>query len=209
MKQSNGRNGGRVSASDGSVGMADGLGIARAFGYVRVSTDDQTVDLQTDALRRVGVTETFSDEGVSGTVSAAERPGFAALLATARRGDTISVYALSRLGRSMVDVMGTLADLESRGIAVRSLTEPFDTTTPMGRAFAGMLAVFSQLERDLIAERTRAGMLAAKSRGRHIGRPRRDDAAARALLAGGATVAQVVAATGMPVTTVRRIRNRT
>lgn len=143
------------------------------YGYARVSTDTQDTALQTDALIAAGVADIFEDHGVSGTTEAASRPGFSACLARLRPGDTLVVYSLSRLGRSMLDVMTTVQTLNAAGIVVRSVTEPFDTGSPMGRAMAGMLAVFSQLERDLISERTKAGLAAAKSRGKKLGRPKK------------------------------------
>lgn len=175
------------------------------YGYSRVSTDDQSSDLQLDALARAGATEVYADDGVGGKVPAAQRPEFSALLRVLKPGDTVVFYALSRLGRSMRDVVNTLAELEDRGVFIRSVTESLDTSTPTGRALVGMIVVFAQLERDMIVERTRAGMAAAKARGAKLGRPRADRSRAAEMLAAGASVEATVAATGLSVSTVRRV----
>lgn len=175
------------------------------YGYARVSTDEQSSDLQADALARAGATTVFADDGVGGKVPAAQRPAFSELLRAVQRGDTVVFYALSRLGRSMRDVVNTLAELEERGVFIRSVTESLDTATPTGRAMVGMIIVFAQLEREMIVERTRAGMSAAKARGVRLGRPRADRSRAAEMLASGASVEATVAATGLSVSTVRRV----
>lgn len=136
-------------------------------GYARVSTRDQSVAMQLDALRQAGVDEVH--EEIESGVRA--RPVLAALLARLGPGDVLTLWRLDRLGRSSRDVILTLDDLRSRDIVVRSLTEGLDTSTATGRAFAGLLAVLAELERETILERVRAGIAAARADGRH-GRPR-------------------------------------
>ena len=138
-------------------------------GYVRVSTADQDVALQNDALTKAGVEKIFEDQGVSG--SKTDRPGLKAALDYLREGDTLVVWKLDRLGRSMSHLLKTVSDLEERGVGFRSLTEQIDTTTSAGRLVFGIFGALGQFERDLIRERTNAGLAAAAARGRKGGRP--------------------------------------
>src|SRR5690606_3644790 len=129
----------------------------RLIGYARVSTPDQSVDMQLDALRRAGVPEdNLWWETKSGIRS--KRPRLELALTQAVRGDTTVVFKLDRLGRSLRDLIDKLADLDKRGIGFRSLTEGIDTTTPIGRFAFHMLGALAQFERDLTVERTRHGM---------------------------------------------------
>ena len=137
-------------------------------GYARVSTHDQDPALQQDALRQAGCARLFEDSGVSG--AKADRPGLAAALSYVRDGDVLVVWKLDRLGRSMTHLVETVAALEARGVGLRSLTEAIDTTTPGGRLIFHLFAALGQFERDLIRERTRAGLAAAAERGRKGGR---------------------------------------
>ena len=137
-------------------------------GYARVSTHDQDPALQQDALRQAGCARLFEDIGVSG--AKADRPGLAAALSYVRDGDVLVVWKLDRLGRSMTHLVETVAALEARGVGLRSLTEAIDTTTPGGRLIFHLFAALGQFERDLIRERTRAGLAAAAERGRKGGR---------------------------------------
>ncbi|EFL89435.1 recombinase family protein [Ahrensia sp. R2A130] len=139
------------------------------IGYARVSTAEQDVALQLDALNAAGVLRTFEDRGVSGTKT--ERPGLMKTLAFLREGDTLVVWKLDRLGRSMTHLLQTVAGLEAEGIGFRSLTENIDTTTPTGRLVFHIFGALGQFERDLIRERTNAGLAAAAARGRKGGRP--------------------------------------
>ena len=139
-------------------------------GYVRVSTAEQHLDLQQTAMQKAGIVRVFEDHGVSGTL--ASRPGLDAARAFLRDGDTLVVWKLDRLGRSTKHVLELIDDLAEKGVEFRSLTEGIDTTGPMGKAMLTVLAAFNQLERDLIVERTNAGLAAAKSKGRRGGRPR-------------------------------------
>lgn len=154
------------------------------IGYARVSTDDQTHDLQLDALNAAGCGRIFSD---TASGAKADRPGLAEALAFAREGDVIVVWKLDRLGRSTRHLIDTLETLRERGIGFRSIKEGFDTTTPMGRLLYTMTAALAEFERDLIRERTMAGLDAARARGRKGGRKhkltRRDVEFASATLA--------------------------
>ncbi len=147
------------------------------IGYARVSTADQNMALQLDALRAAGVDRVFRDQGVSG--STLSRPGLDLCLDHLREGDVLTVWKLDRLGRSTRHVLAVIDDLTSRGIGFRSITEGLHTEGPMGKAMLTIMAAFAQLERDTIIERTRAGLAAAAANGRKGGRPRKvDDAAA-------------------------------
>lgn len=140
------------------------------YGYARVSTSDgrQTLDLQLDALRAAGCTKIFEDR-MSGVRS--DRPGLRSLMEVAQAGDSVVVYKLDRLGRSVQGLLSAVIELQNRGVAFVSLTEAIDTTTPSGRFLMTVMAALAAMERDLIIERTRAGLAAARSRGRVGGRP--------------------------------------
>jgi len=138
-----------------------------AVGYARVSTADQALALQLDALAAAGCAKVFEDRA-SG--ARADRPGLGAALDYAREGDVLVTWKLDRLGRSLPHLIETVAGLERRGVGFRSLTEAIDTTTPGGRLVFHLFAALGQFERDLIRERTRAGLVAAAARGRQGGR---------------------------------------
>lgn len=137
------------------------------IGYARVSTADQSLALQQDALAKAGCDPLFEDHA-SG--ARADRPGLAKALDYARDGDTVTVWKLDRLGRSMAHLIETVRALEARGVGSRSLTEGVDTTTPGGTLIFHLFGALAQFERDLIRERTRAGLAAAEARGRKGGR---------------------------------------
>lgn len=139
------------------------------LGYVRVSTTKQTTDQQRDALEAAGVDRIFEDV-ISG--SKTDRPGLQALLDFAREGDSITVVALDRLGRSMTHVILTIEELQARGILLRSLREGVDFSQPIGRMLAGIFAAMAEYERALIRERADAAREAARLRGKQTGRPR-------------------------------------
>jgi DNA invertase Pin-like site-specific DNA recombinase len=126
--------------------------------------------LQTDALARAKCDEVFADNGTSGTVPAREREGFAKLWGKLRAGDTVVVWKLDRLGRNTRDVLGVVEALEAQGVNLESVQDKIDTSGPMGRAMLTVMMAFAQLERDTIAERTRAGLEAARVRGSKPGR---------------------------------------
>lgn len=165
------------------------------IGYARVSTAEQDLALQLDALQVAGTTRIFEDRGVSGAKT--ERPGLTAALSFLREGDTLVVWKLDRLGRSMTHLLHTVTDLESRGVGFRSLTENVDTTTPTGRLVFHIFGALGQFERDLIRERTNAGLTAAAARGRKGGRPiaatPEKIARTRQLVASGLTVREAAA----------------
>ncbi len=137
------------------------------IGYARVSTAEQDTALQTDALRKAGCERVFED---TASGAKADRPGLADALAYLRNGDVLAVWRLDRLGRSMPHLIETIGALEARGVGFRSLTEAIDTTTPGGRLIFHVFGALGQFERDLIRERTKAGLSAAAARGRKGGR---------------------------------------
>lgn len=139
------------------------------IGYMRVSTSEQSLNLQRDALERMGC-ERMYDDICSGR--AIERPGLSKALDVARRGDALVVWKLDRIGRSLPHVVGLVGDLQKRGIGLKVLTGDVDTTTATGRLVFGIFATLAEFERDLIHERTMAGLAAARARGRAGGRPR-------------------------------------
>src|SRR5271168_543768 len=138
------------------------------YGYARVSTDDQTPALQLTALKKAGCKTIFKDDGLSGATT--KRPALLRCLKKLEHGDTLTVWKLDRLGRSLRDLITMLDDLKHRGVKFRSLTEAIDTDTPTGRAMWQMIGVLAELERSLIAERTKAGVAAARVRGVKFGR---------------------------------------
>jgi DNA invertase Pin-like site-specific DNA recombinase len=139
------------------------------IGYMRVSTGEQNLDLQRDALDRAGC-ERIYDDVCSGR--ATERPGLAKALDTARDGDALVVWKLDRIGRSLTHVVGLVSDLQKRGVGLKVLTGDMDTTTATGRLVFGIFATLAEFERDLIHDRPLAGLAAARARGRAGGRPR-------------------------------------
>ena len=138
-------------------------------GYARVSTTDQNLDLQRDALKAAGCDRIFTDTA-SGAKT--ERPGLTQLLKECRQGDTLVVWKLDRLGRSLPHLVETVRELEAQGIGFKSLQENIDTTTSGGKLIFHIFASLAEFERDLIRERTNAGLSAARARGRKGGRPK-------------------------------------
>src|SRR5216683_5477749 len=134
------------------------------YGYARVSTEDQNPALQLAALKKAGCQKTFKDERTGATT---KRPALLRCLKTLQDGDTLIVWKLDRLARSLrdLDLVTMLDDFHQRGIHFRSLTEDINTTTPGGRLIFHMFAALAEFERGLIIERTRAGMKAARARG--------------------------------------------
>jgi DNA invertase Pin-like site-specific DNA recombinase len=139
------------------------------IGYARVSTHDQTLNLQQDALKKADCSKIFTDV-ISGIK--AERKGLDEALAYVRSGDTLVVWRLDRLGRSLPHLITTMTGLEERGIGFKSLTENIDTTTSSGKLIFHIFGALAEFERNLIRERTQAGLSAARARGRKGGRPR-------------------------------------
>lgn len=146
--------------------------IPMKVGYARVSTDDQKVDLQRHALEKAGCDEIFVDHGISG--EKADRAGLQKAINALRPGDMLVVWRLDRLGRSLINLVVLVNSLGTRGIKFRSLTESIDTGSFGGRLVFHLMAALAEFERSLISERTKAGMAAAKLRGKHAGRPRQD-----------------------------------
>lgn len=164
------------------------------FGYGRVSTIEQNLDLQLAALKAAGCEKILTDEGFSGANFS--RPGLSKLLRVLRSGDTLTVWRLDRLGRSLFELLALIRDLNKRGVEFRSLSESLDTGTPAGRLLLHVLASMAEFERSLISERTRAGMAAARARGSRIGRrpamtPEQLDAAKEAIERDRRSVAEV------------------
>ena len=142
------------------------------YGYARVSTGDQTTNLQQDALEKAGCDRIFTDVA-SG--ARAHRPELDHMLDLLREGDTVVVWKLDRLGRSMQNLVDLMTIFDERRVQFRSLTEAIDTSTPGGTLVFNIFGSLAQFERDLIRERTRAGLEAARARGRKGGRPAKLD----------------------------------
>jgi DNA invertase Pin-like site-specific DNA recombinase len=142
------------------------------IGYARVSTLDQNLDLQEDALKAAGCEKIYSDK-TGGTK--AERPGLERAMADLRPGDLLVVWKLDRLGRSLKHLIEAVADLSHRGVGFQSLQESIDTTTSGGKLIFHVFGTLAEFERDIIRERTLAGLSAARARGRMGGRPRNLD----------------------------------
>ena len=161
-------------------------------GYARVSTEDQKLDLQVDALNGAGCEKFFSDY-VTGASKL--KPGLDEALSYLRAGDTLVVWKLDRLGRTVKGLVDLVQTLQDKGIQFRSLTDGIDTSTTAGRFFFHVMAALAQMERELVHERTMAGLAAARARGRNGGRkPVMDDSkldAARKLLSAGTSPTEV------------------
>ena len=138
-------------------------------GYARVSTSEQTLDLQKDALEKIGCTKIYSDV-VSGAKE--ERKGLQEALEYVREGDPLVVWRLDRLGRSLKHLIETITNLNKRNIGFKSITENIDTTTSGGKLVFHIFGALAEFERDIIRERTKAGLQAARARGRVGGRPK-------------------------------------
>lgn len=150
--------------------------MSETIAYLRVSTDDQSTETQRSTIEnRYNVDKWFVDEATSGTIKARDRKGLSELLNYARAGDTVIVYAIDRLGRNTVDVLETVEALNAEGVAVVSIREGFDLSTPMGKAMLTMLAAMAELERSNIKSRQMAGIERAKAEGRNLGREKSID----------------------------------
>jgi DNA invertase Pin-like site-specific DNA recombinase len=139
------------------------------IGYARVSTADQTLDLQKDALEKAGCSRIFTD---TASGAKAERVGLEEALSHLREGDTLIVWRLDRLGRSLKHLIETITKLNNRQIGFKSITEAIDTTTSGGKLVFHIFGALAEFERDIIRERTQAGLSAARARGRKGGRPK-------------------------------------
>lgn len=136
------------------------------IGYARVSTKDQNLNMQIEALSREGCEQIFSEK----QSSSRERLEFEKLRASVRSGDIVIVWKLDRLGRSIKDLVNIIDEFKAKGVQFRSIVDNFDTTTPNGRLFFSIIAALAEYERELIKERTRAGLESARQRGRVGGR---------------------------------------
>lgn len=171
-------------------------------GYARVSTGSQDAALQRDALLAAGVSERLLfEETASGALR--ERPILNRCFEQLREGDVLVVYSMSRLGRSTIDVLDRIEQLRAMGVSFRSLTENIDTDSPSGRAFVTIIAALAQMERELLSERTKAGLAARRKAGVKLGRPSKlsplQVATARTMLAGEPRVTVQEAATVLGV----------
>jgi DNA invertase Pin-like site-specific DNA recombinase len=175
------------------------------IGYARVSTEDQSLDLQLDALRQAGCERVFTDKA---SAARTQRPGLSEARSHLREGDVLVVWKLDRLGRSVKGLIDLVSELAEENVQFCSLTDGIDTTTPYGRFFFHMMASLAQMERELIAERTKAGLDAARKRGRLIGRKRRMTPgkveSAKQLLDGGIPPREVAKNLGVSIPTLYR-----
>lgn len=183
---------------------------ARRIGYARVSSDDQNLDLQLDALRAAGCHRIFRDCITGGTY---KRPGFEKALNALEPGDELVVWKLDRFGRSTLETVLIVLDLDRRGIGFRSLTESFDIKTAIGKGVLAFLAAIAEDERERIRLRTRAGMASARARGVALGRPRKLSTAKvsyarRKIRAGAATPRSLAVEFGVSPLTVARALKR-
>jgi DNA invertase Pin-like site-specific DNA recombinase len=189
----------------------------RAALYLRVSTREQSTDAQRAELEAVAaragwqVVEIYEDAGISGTKGRDKRPAFDRMLkdATRRRFDIVAAWALDRLGRSLQHLVPTLAELKAAGVDLYLHQQAIDTTTPSGKAFYGMLGVFAEFERDMIAARVQAGIDRARAKGTRMGRPTVNTATAaavRASLAAGVSIRKVAALHRVGISTVQRLK---
>ena len=179
-------------------------------GYARISTSDQNLDLQIDALNKVGCEKIFQDVA-SGAKSA--RPGLQEALSFMRTGDILTVWRIDRLGRSLRHLISVIAQLGEEGKQFKSLQENLDTSKPTGRLVMNIMAVLAEFERELIRERTMAGLAAARARGRVGGRPRVLDekkiAMARSMLSDRAnSIAEVARTLGVSKATLYSYLNQ-
>ena len=175
------------------------------IGYARVSTKDQNLELQREALLKAGC-EKILDDKLSG--ARAERPGLSKASEILREGDTLVVWKLDRLGRSLRNLVDLVEQLQNQGVQFRSLTDSIDTGTPSGRFFFHVMASLAEMERDLALERTKAGLAVARRLGRTGGRKRQmtDNKieAAKTLLSSGAAPRDVARNLGVSVPTLYR-----
>ena len=175
------------------------------IGYARVSTEEQSLALQLDALRQAGCERVFTEKASAAKTS---RLGLSEVRSHLRPGDVLVVWKLDRLGRSVTGLVDLVGALVEEGVQFQSLTDGIDTTTPHGRFFFHLMASLAQMERELIGERTKAGLEAARKRGRVVGRKRRMTpskiASAQQLLRGGMPPWEVAHALGGSIPTLYR-----
>lgn len=179
------------------------------IGYARVSTDDQNLELQLDALNQYGVAKIYQEKMTSRKI---DRPQLDEMLRSLREGDTVVAWKLDRIGRSLKHLIELIEELQSRGIGFVSLKENIDTTSATGRLMLHIIASFAEFERDMLSERTKAGLQAARARGKMGGRPaKKSDKVTMALKMYDSkeyTIQQIKEATGISTTTLYRYRNK-
>ncbi|AFZ69755.1 recombinase family protein [Deinococcus peraridilitoris] len=180
------------------------------IGYARVSTDDQTTDLQLDALKGAGVLKVYQETASGGRW---DRPELHRMLEFLREGDIVVVWKVDRLSRSLADLVRIMEMIKARGARLKSLTEPIDTSTPAGEAMMQLIGVFAQLERANLRERTHAGIKAARAKGVKFGRPSKLSEAQRQdiirrVSAGDLTAAEAARLYGVNPTTIARVIKR-
>jgi DNA invertase Pin-like site-specific DNA recombinase len=189
----------------------------RAAIYVRVSTDKQTVENQLRELRQIAerrgweVVETYSDAGISGAKGRDHRPGLDQMLKDAgrRRFDVVMAWAIDRLGRSLIDLLGTIQQFEACGVDLYLDQQSIDTTTPVGRLMFQITGAFAEFERSMIRQRVNAGLKRAVEQGKQLGRPRIDSATERRIqshLRKGEGILKVARIVGVGTGTVQRIK---
>lgn len=183
------------------------------IGYARVSTNEQNLDLQIEALTEAGCDRIITDQAQSGATAAEGREGFAEAMELLGKGDLLIVWKLDRVGRSIADLIYLLKLFGERGIEFRSLTDGIDTTTAGGRLVFHIMGALAEFERDLIQERTKAGLQAAKKRGKRLGRPpalspAQVAHAKRAIEAKRETVSGMAEILGVNRSTLQRAMNR-
>src|SRR6266853_6597138 len=190
----------------------------RAALYLRVSTDKQTVENQELQLRQVAerrgwdVVGIYDDAGISGSKGRADRPGLDRMLndASRRHFDIVLVWAIDRLGRSLIDLLGTIQHLEVVGVDLYVDQQSIDTTTPMGKLIFQVCGAFAEFERSMIKTRIHAGLRRARAQGKTLGRPKVDEATQAAILRSlrkGVGIKKTAATLGCGIGTVIRVRN--
>jgi DNA invertase Pin-like site-specific DNA recombinase len=190
----------------------------RAAVYVRVSTDHQTVENQTRELRQVAerrgweVVEVYSDAGISGAKDRKQRPGLDRMLNDAgrRRFDIVMAWAIDRVGRSLIDLLGTIQHLEACGVDLYLDQQNIDTSTPMGKLVFQVTGAFAEFERSMIRQRVHAGLRRAVAKGKRLGRPPIKPELGeriRAALAGGLSIRKAAAKFGVNKSTVQRVNS--
>ena len=189
----------------------------RAAIYTRVSTDNQTIENQLRELRQVAqrrgweVVEVYNDAGISGAKGRAERPGLDLMLndASRRKFDVVMAWAIDRLGRSLIDLLGTIQHLEAVGVDLYLDQQNIDTTTPMGKLVFQVAGAFAEFERAMIRQRVRAGLKTAVAQGAQLGRPKINAAVERKVqrqLEKGIGILKVAKSLGLGTGTVQRIK---
>ncbi len=191
--------------------------VERAAIYARVSTDSQTVDNQIRELKQIAgrrgweVVEVYTDAGISGAKGRAQRPGLDQMLKDASRGnfDVVMCWAIDRLGRSLIDLLGSIQHLEAVGVDLYLDQQSIDTTTPMGKLVFQVTGAFAEFERSMIRQRIKAGLKRAVAQGARLGRPKIDivlERKAQKQLKKGVGILKVAKMLGLGTGTVQRIK---